>query len=170
MTNDALTSRLGRARPVHDGASSALALLTAAVLAVAPASVARAAGAAPTPSLGDRLAGNTLSAVAFVPHEAPRGGGELTRVVFQSFMRADGSALYRRWDPARDAYTAPAETHWNVAGDTLCMDVPGSGGDGRLCMEVHVWGPRIAGNGTGTGRFAMLDGNIEPGNTIVAQR
>ena len=61
------------------------------------------------PALGPLLAGNTVSAVMFLPHDAPKGGGSLDRVMFQAYLRTDGSALIRRWDAARDAYTAPAE-------------------------------------------------------------
>ena len=127
--------------------------------------VARGDEAAP---LGERLAGNTLSAVIFLPHNAPRGGGSLDRLVIQAFLRGDGSALVRRWDAARDAYTMAAEGRWSVAGSTLCLDAQTLGAAPRLCIDVHVWGPRIAGNTAGAGRFAMLDGDIEPGNTLVA--
>ena len=121
-------------------------------------------------SLGERLAGNTLSAVIFLPHEAPRGGGSLDRLVIQAFLRGDGSALVRRWDAGRDAYTVPADGRWSVTGSTLCLDARSLGDAPRLCVDVHVWGPRIAGSTAGTGRFAMLDGDIEPGNTLVAAR
>ena len=157
------------------------ALLSAVIVATLPwalaglAQAADPAAASPAPAdeapaLPDLLAGNTLSAVLFLPHEAPHGGGSLDRIMFQAFLRADGSALIRRWDPAHDAYTVPDERRWSVSGSTLCLDFPGLAGDDRICIEAHVWGPRIAGNGTGTGRFAMLDGDIEPGNTIVASR
>lgn len=53
---------------------------------------------APKP-LAETLAGNTLSGVLFMPHAAPQGGGSLDRVVFQAFLRSDGSAQMRRWDP-----------------------------------------------------------------------
>jgi hypothetical protein len=123
------------------------------------------------PALGGQLAGNTVSAVMFLPHDAPRGGGSLDRVMFQAYLRTDGSALIRRWDAARDAYTVPAEGRWSVAASTLCLDFPGLGGGApRICVEAHVWGPRIAGNTTGEGRFALLDGDIAPGNTILAAR
>ena len=122
------------------------------------------------PPLGTRLAGNTLSAVIFLPHEAPRGGGSLDRIVMQAFLRGDGSALVRRWDAAHDAYTAPGEGRWSLAGSTLCLDSRNLAAAPGICVDVHVWGERIAGNTAGPGRFAMLDGDIEPGNTIVAAR
>jgi hypothetical protein len=124
---------------------------------------------APQP-LAAALSEHTLNAVAFLPHEAPTGGGSLSRIMFQAYLRQNGSGLVRRWDTTRDAYTVPAEIHWSVEGSTLCLDLPGSGGDGRICVEVHVWGPRIAGNGTGTGRFALLDGDLQPGNALLASR
>ena len=143
------------------------AAIAALILAAGLGGAAR--GDEPAP-LGERLAGNTLSAVIFLPHEAPRGGGSLDRLVIQAFLRGDGSALVRRWDAARDAYTVPAEGRWTVAGSTLCLDAQTFGAAPRLCVDVHVWGPRIAGNTAGAGRFAMLDGDIEPGNTLVAAR
>lgn len=143
------------------------AIIAAFILAAGLGGAARGDEAVP---LGARLAENTLSAVIFVPHEAPRGGGSLDRLVIQAFLRGDGSALVRRWDAASDAYTVPAEGRWSVAGSTLCLDAESLGAAPRLCVDVHVWGPRIAGNTAGAGRFAMLDGDIEPGNTLIAAR
>jgi hypothetical protein len=121
-------------------------------------------------SLTDALAGNTLSAVLFLPHEAPAGGGSLDRVMFQAYLRPDGSALMRRWEPARNAYSTVAERRWSVSGSTLCLDFPPGERVSRTCVDIHVWGPRVAGNSTGAGQFAMLDGDIEPGNSISAAR
>lgn len=121
------------------------------------------------PPLTDALTGNTLSAVLFLPHEAA-GGGSLDRVVFQAYLRPDGSALMRRWEPARNAYSALAERRWSVSGSTLCLDFPPNERVPRTCVEIHVWGPRVAGNSTGPGQFAMLDGDIEPGNSVSAAR
>jgi hypothetical protein len=117
--------------------------------------------------LADALTGNTLSAVLFLPHAAA-GGGSLDRVVFQAYLRADGSALMRRWQPAQNAYSALAERRWSVSGNLLCLDFPPNERVPRTCVEIHVWGPRIAGNSTGPGQFALLDGDIEPGNAIAA--
>jgi hypothetical protein len=33
-----------------------------------------------------------------------------------------------------------------------------------MCAVVHVWGPRIA--GIGTQPYAMLDGDLQPGNVV----
>ncbi|HVC51579.1 MAG TPA: hypothetical protein VND87_06130 [Stellaceae bacterium] len=115
---------------------------------------------APVP-LAARLAGNTLSAVAYVPwRPGLPGGGELARLMLQAYLRADGWAEVRVWDPAHDSYTVPVERHWTLDADRLCIDLP----TGLLCAAVHVWGPRIA--GVGTKPYAMLDGDLQPGNTI----
>ena len=142
--------------------------LVATIGLVLACGAARAEDAAP--SLASLLENNTLAADMFLPHAAPKGGGSLTRVMFQAYLRTDGTALIRRWDAPHDAYTSPAEAHWSVTGSTLCMNFPGLGEPGDICIEVHVWGPRIAGNTAGTGPFALLDGNIEPGNSLVAAR
>jgi len=148
----------------------------AAVLIVGAAfSIARAEEAAPAPApaavpLDQALPGNTLAAVIFMPHEAPKGGGSLYRLMVQAFMRQNGTALVRRWDPDHDAYTAPGEGHWTLSGTTLCLDAQTLGPVPRLCFEVHMWGTRIAGNTLGGDHFAMIDGDIEAGNSIVAAR
>jgi hypothetical protein len=120
------------------------------------------------PSLEADLANNTLAADMFLPHE--RGGNSLERVMFQAYLRADHTALVRRWDAQHNVYTAPAASHWHVDGSNLCMNFPGLDDAGDICIEVHVWGPRIAGNTAGSGPFALLDGNIEPGNSLIATR
>jgi len=140
-------------------------MLTAALAALVLAPVARAQDG---DALSARLPGNTVSAILFLPHEGA-AGEVLDRVMFQAYLRTDGSALMRRWDGAHDAYTAPADGHWRVTGDTLCLAFPDMPGP-EICIETHVWGPRIAGNTAGPGRFALLDGNIEPGNSLVATR
>ncbi|HEX5319156.1 MAG TPA: hypothetical protein VFW46_08365 [Stellaceae bacterium] len=118
----------------------------------------------PTP-VPAQLAGNTLSAVAYVPwRPGLPGGGELARLVVQAYLRADGSSEIREWDPRRDAYTAPVERRWSLDGTRLCLDPP----SGRICADVHVWGPRIA--GTGSRPYAMLDGDLKPGNRISPSR
>lgn len=123
-----------------------------------------AAIAAPPLNLAARLAGNTMSVVAFLPRRpgAP-GGGELSRLVVQAYFGPDGRALVRVWDPWHDAYTVPAERRWTLTGSTLCLDVPAPG-NGPMCADIHVWGPRIA--GIGTQPYAMIDGDLKPGNVI----
>ena len=153
------------------GAAAAAFILAAGVLASGPGGPARGQETAPAAKPPDQqLAGNTLAAVIFLPHDAPRGGGSLDRMVVQAFLRQDGSALVRRWDAGRDAYTVPGEGQWTLADNTLCLDAPALGPGPRLCFEVHMWGTRIAGNTTQGGRFAMIDGDIEAGNSIVAAR
>ena len=113
------------------------------------------------------LAGNTLSAVAWVARSAANsGGGDLIRLMLQAYLRQDGSALVRIWDPTRNAYTQPAERSWTLAGSKLCLDLPVPG-PGRICAEVHSWGPRIA--GIGTTPYVMLDGDLKPGNVLISK-
>lgn len=114
------------------------------------------------------LAGNTLSAVTWVPRSAATiGGGGLNRFMLQAYLRQDGSALIRIWDSARNAYTRPVERYWSLSGSRFCLDLPAPG-PGRVCAEVHSWGPRIA--GVGTAPYVMLDGDLKPGNTLVGTR
>ena len=123
------------------------------------------AGESPPVPLAGRLAGSTLSAVAYVPwRPGLPGGGELARLMLQAYLRPDGGAVVRVWDPNRDAYTPPAERRWSLSGDKLCIDLQ----TGPLCAAVHVWGPRIA--GLGTRPYAMLDGDLQPGNAISGSR
>jgi hypothetical protein len=133
-----------------------------------------AARAAEPPSVtASQLVGNTLSAVAFVPRppnmpgaNGPTGG-ELLRIMLQAYLGAGGQALVRAWDPARDAYTVPAARHWSLTGSTFCVDVPLVGPD-PVCADIHIWGPRIA--GVGAKPYAMLDGDLQPGNIIGGGR
>ena len=122
----------------------------------------------PAPNLAARLAGNTMSVVAFVPRRpgAP-GGGELTRLLVQAYFASDGRALVRVWDPWHNAYTVPADRKWSLNGTKLCLEVPAPG-NGPMCADVHVWGPRIA--GVGTNPYAMIDGDLKPGNVIGGRR
>ncbi|MFZ2004807.1 MAG: hypothetical protein WB697_15655 [Stellaceae bacterium] len=130
-------------------------------------------GAEPPPLSPSQLAGNTLSAVAFVPRPAELpgangpNGGELERIMLQAYLGADGRALVRAWDPSRDAYTAPAERRWSLTGATFCVDVP-LAGPRPICADIHIWGPRIA--GVGVKPYAMLDGDLQPGNIIGGRR
>jgi hypothetical protein len=140
-----------------------------ALITVALAVFGHAAGAAESPApLASQLVGNTLSAVAYVPH-APGlpGGGQLSRIMLQAYLRADGRALVRAWDPTRDAYTAPAERRWSLLGSKFCIDLP-IGPPSPVCADIHIWGPRIA--GVGVQPYAMLDGDLQPGNALGAVR
>jgi len=143
----------------------AWAVFVATLLSTALPSAGSGAGAEGGPRT---LAGNTLSAVAWVPHSAATpGGGALSRFMLQAYLRADGSALIRIWDTARNAYTRPVERNWTLSGSRLCLDLPAPG-PGRVCAEVHGWGPRIA--GIGTAPYVMLDGDLKPGNTLFGAR
>jgi hypothetical protein len=139
----------------------------AALLVVAAAAW---AGDAP-PVEPAQLAGNTLSAVAYVPTPAGGSGGALQRIMLQAYLAADGSTVVRRWLPERNSYSAPAQTRWSLSQNRLCIDMPaGARGTAAaparesLCAIVHVWWPRIA--GIGTQPYAMLDGDLQPGNAI----
>ena len=118
--------------------------------------------------LASQLGGNTLNAVIFVPRGTTGGKGGLNRLMFQAFLRQNGSALIRVWDTGHNAYTAPVERKWHADGSTFCLDIPMSEMAGQACADVHIWGPRIA--GTGTDRFFMLDGDIQSGNALVASQ
>jgi hypothetical protein len=125
--------------------------------------------AEPPAVTANQLVGNTLSVVAFVPRppnmpgaNGPTGG-ELLRVMVQAYLGPGGRALVRAWDASRDAYTVPAERHWSLTGSTFCVDVPLAGPE-PICADIHIWGPRIA--GVGAKPYAMLDGDLQPGNTI----
>ena len=121
------------------------------------------------PSLAAQLGGKTLSAVAYVPRPPGTGSGTLERIMLQAFLASDGRTLVRQWVGSRNRYSAPAATRWSVSDNTLCIDVPATDLPGRkLCANVHVWGPRIA--GIGTRPYAMLDGDIRPGNAIIGAR
>jgi hypothetical protein len=121
----------------------------------------------------NQLVGNTLSAVAFVPRPANMPGangptgGELLRVMIQAYLGAGGQALVRAWDPSRDAYTVPTQRRWSLSGSTFCVDVPPAGPQ-PICADIHIWGPRIA--GVGAMPYAMLDGDLKPGNLIIGGR
>ena len=140
--------------------------LLAALLAACLGLAATAAAQETSVPLASQLGGNTLNAVIFVPRGTTGGKGALNRLMFQAFLRQNGSALVRVWDTARDAYTAPVERRWHAEGSIFCLDIPMSEIAGEACADVHVWGPRIA--GTGSGRFFMLDGDIQSGNALLA--
>jgi hypothetical protein len=132
-----------------------------ALLQLNPGGPARAADM--PPPLATQLAGKTLSAVAYVPRSSGASGG-LQRIVLQAYLTADGRALLRQWIGSRNSYTALVQTHWSLSENRLCIDLP----TGQLCAKVHIWGPRIA--GVGTQPYAMLDGDLQPGNAIAKAR
>src|SRR5580692_4682054 len=100
-----------------------------------------AAAAEPPPVTASQLAGNTLSAVAFVARgPGMPGGGELARIMLQAYLGADGRALVRAWDPSRDAYTAPEERRWSLSASTFCLELQ-LAGPNPICADIHIWGP-----------------------------
>jgi hypothetical protein len=113
------------------------------------------------------VAGHTLNAVAYV--FAPPGShrGNLDRLMLQAYFGPGGRALVRVWDEARGAYTPVAERPWSLQGSTLCVGLP-AGGPPKMCADVHVWGPRIA--GAGAQPYVQLNGDLQPGNTIGGRR
>ena len=123
------------------------------------------AAADPVPSLAAQLGGKTLSAVVYVPRTAGApGGGSLQRIVLQAYLAVDGRTVVRQWVPERNSYSTPQRTTWRLNDKTLCIDLPSA----PLCAEVHIWGPRIA--GIGQQPYAMLDGDLQPGNAITGRR
>ena len=119
----------------------------------------------PRAALKGELIGHTLSAVAYVARAAGSGaGGNLQRIMLQAYLAADGSALVREWDPARNSYTRPARTSWSLSNTRLCIELPSR----QLCADIHTWAPRIA--GIGGQPYAMLDGDLQPGNAMTGVR
>ena len=52
---------------------------------------------------------------------------------------------------------------WSLSGSTFCLELP-MGGTQPVCADIHIWGPRIA--GVGAKPYAMLDGDLQPGNAL----
>lgn len=162
IRNLSIRDVLGRGR-------SKIACVILAGLLLAPLALSRGVAATEAPpSLSSVLAGRTLSAVIYV-RRPPwlRSDSELARFMFQAYLRANGSALVRVWDEGRDAYTRPIERRWTASERRLCVGLPRPG-PAQVCADVHLWGPQIA--GMGISPYVMLDGDIEPGDTIRASR
>ena len=110
----------------------------------------------------------TVSAVAYLPNAQPQpgpnatGASSLLTVMFQAFLRGDGTALVRSWDPAAARYTPTATQFWSIDGSTLCIAVPAFQRTDPLCIEVHVWGPNFAGYAV-NGSHGMVQGDVKPG-------
>ena len=116
-------------------------------------------------ALATQLVGRTLSAVVYAAASpGPVSGHALRRIVLQAYLEPGGRAVLRQWVSARDSYTAPAQGHWSLSEDRLCIDLAA----GPICAKVHVWGPRIA--GIGVQPYAMLDGDLRPGNAVTGTR
>ena len=114
------------------------------------------------------FADKTLSGVAFLPQAVPQadtaGTPSLRTVMFQAYLRPDGSALVRSWDPVANRYTATDTRPWRGEGDTLCLTVPGFALPDALCVSLHVWGPEFA--GTGVNHNGMIKGDVRPGSAL----
>lgn len=136
-------------------------VMLSAILASAAASISAAADPLPP------LAGHTLNAVAYV--FAPPGShqGGLARLMLQAYLAPGGRALVRVWDEGRDAYTPVAERGWSLEGSTLCIGLP-TGEPSKVCADVHVWGPRIA--GMAIRPYVQLNGDLQPGDTLGVRR
>ena len=112
--------------------------------------------------------GNTMNAVAYVPSAQPQpgpnaiGASSLSTVMFQAYLREDGTALVRAWDPRSARYTPTAQQFWSVDGDTMCLAVPAFQRADPLCLEIHVWGLNFAGYGI-NGGHGMIKGDVKPG-------
>lgn len=113
------------------------------------------------------LAGHTLNAVAYVAAPPGSHGSHLVRFMVQAYLGPRGRAMVRIWDQSRDAYTPVAERGWSLEGSTLCVGLTGNA-PARLCADVHVWGPRIA--GAGINPYVQINGDLQPGNTVGGPR
>jgi hypothetical protein len=130
-------------------------------------------GYAPRPVIDARafFTGNTLSAVAFIPREEDEQeadsptSGALLRVMFQAYLRPDGGALVRAWDPRVGRYTPVASERWQLEGSALCLRVPFFNEPGPMCFDVHLWGRNFAGHGINAN--GMIKGDVKPGNVLA---
>ena len=112
----------------------------------------------PHPALSrDAFAGHTLSAVTF---GRGQGGASVEAVMWQAYLRADGQAVIRRWDTARNAYSPPQRSTWELKGERFCLGLSPTGAAGQECADLHGWGTTLAGIAA-DGR-AMVKGAPEP--------
>ena len=116
----------------------------------------------------ETLAGHTLSAVLYLPAPPESHRGGLARLMLQAYLSPDGGAMVRLWDTATDRYSAPVTRHWSLSGSRLCIGLPTGELTGEMCVDVHVWGPRI--DGVAADPYRMLVGDLRPGNAIVPRR
>jgi hypothetical protein len=146
---------------------TALLLMTARIAAAEPAQ--HGPGEAPPVALAQLLAGNTATGVIFLAHPEPAaGGGTAFRagesVTFEAYLRPDGTARVRSWDPRRNAYTPVMTRHWRVEGNDFCLGIPLIGSVDSVCMTAHSWGPIF--NGIATNIGAMIKGDVRTGNAF----
>ncbi len=157
---------------------TALAAAVAALctLGVAPASAAdhgdhAAAGSGPNamaPDAAKDFIDKTLSGVAFIPLATPQanigGNSGLKTVMFQAYLRPDGTALVHAWDPATNRYTPTDTRPWRADGGTLCLTVPAFALPDALCIALHTWGPAFGGSGVNFN--AMVKGDVRQGAAL----
>ena len=105
------------------------------------------------------LVDKTLSGVAFIPQA--NNASSLKTVMFQAYLRPDGSALVRAWDSVANRYTPTDTRPWRGTGDQLCLTVPAFGLPEALCIQLHAWGVAFA--GTGINVNAMVKGDVRTG-------
>ncbi len=114
------------------------------------------------------FADKTLSGVAFIPQATPQatvtGNSGLKTVMFQAYLRPDGSALVRAWDGATNRYTPTDTRPWRGEGSTLCLAVPAFGLPEPLCIALHTWGPAFGGSGVNF--QAMVKGDVRQGSAL----
>jgi hypothetical protein len=114
------------------------------------------------------FADKTLSGVAFIPQTTPQvgiaGTPGLKTVMFQAYLRPDGSALVRAWDPATNRYTPTDTRPWRGEGSTLCLAVPAFALPEPLCIALHSWGPAFG--GSGVNYSAMVKGDVRQGSAL----
>lgn len=108
------------------------------------------------------LADKTLSGVAFLPQVDKTSS--LKTVMFQAYLRRDGSALVRAWDPAANRYSPTDTRPWRGDRDTLCLTVPAFALPEPLCVSLHSWGVAFA--GTGINYQAMVKGDVRQGSAL----
>lgn len=125
-----------------------------------------AANIAPLDAAKD-LVDKTLNGVAFIPQTMPQPGGDhgaLRTVMFQAYLRPDGSALVRAWDPVGNRYTPTDTRPWRGEGEQLCLTVPAFALPEPLCIALHTWGPAFG--GTGVNYNAMVKGDVRAGSAL----
>lgn len=113
------------------------------------------------------VAGHTLNAVVYVMPPPGTHGSHLDRLMVQAYLGPGGRALVRVWDALRGAYTPPAERGWSLERSMLCVGLTGNAPT-RICADVHLWGPRIA--GAAVNPYVQINGDLQPGNTIGGRR
>lgn len=115
--------------------------------------------------VGATLKGSTISALAYRSFALPKavqGGAESSaRVIFQAWLREDGTARVRVLDEGRNAWRPVANETWSVQGDTFCLSA-GSLGMARLCLDTLIYGQVFS--AASPKADVMVKGNWRKGN------